>query len=480
MSTLPAGTGPSEVRAARAAARRRPSGLGPALLMLGACAASAAAVFLFAELDYSFGQAPHRLLKVVVGVTAMAAMALRPKIGLLLLPIAVPFLGWMPKLPLPGFNMLNLLLLGVFTFWVLTRLPGRLPLLRRTSLTFPIALFAGVCALGVVRGAAVPAGGRYDVVFWSLWLWRSLAPFLVYFIAAAMLQDEKDQRRMAWAILLGFMLEAIVTIKLGRSGRGGRAVGSFAQSNELGAYLAMFTPMCLALLPAARSWLGRAAMAVGIGLGLWAEFLTLSRGGYLAMAVALLFVALRTSRVVGVIVALAVVTSPAWVPRYVVDRVLYTTRTVAGTDEVELEGSSQLRINTWKAMLQVIADHPVDGVGFGGLGYVLPELGEELNSEVKDTAHNTFLRVQAELGALGSLALVFLLGRCWLFGEHGRRRAQNVFQRQVSVGFQGALVALALACFFGDRFFSVFVVGNFWGLAALVEHYRVAGDEVAA
>src|SRR5262245_56596455 len=92
----------SEVRAARAAAHRLPAGLPLARLVLSACLVGAFAVIALAKLDYTYSQAPHRLVKVMVGMLGVGFMLIKPLIGLLVVPIAIPFLEWLPMLPLPG------------------------------------------------------------------------------------------------------------------------------------------------------------------------------------------------------------------------------------------------------------------------------------------------------------------------------------------------------------------------------------------
>lgn len=473
LSTPAVPASPSEVRAARAAAHRRPTGLGLAMLALFASLVGAFAVIALAKLDYSYSQAPHRLVKVLIGMTGVGFMLVKPLIGLLVVPIAIPFLEWLPKLPLPGINTTNGLLFGLWLVWAMNRSAAGLPVTRPTALSTAIWLQALVASLGILRAAAlpvVPAAAHYDVGFWVLVLWRQIMPMFIYFVVASMIESPRDQRRMAWAVVVALLVESLMTAKLGMSGRGGRAEGSIGQPNELAAYLAMLTPLPLAMIPAV-GWIGRFVLAGTLGFALYAQFITLSRGGYIAVSVALLFVAFRTSRMVALLFVLALATSPFWVPDYVVERVQHTTRTNAETDEVELERSSQMRVNTWKAIAGVIQEHPVDGIGTGCLSYILPTLKEGTGSDLAETAHNTYLRVQAELGILGSAALLFLLGSCWRLGERGIRLARDRFERQVSIGFQGALIACILACIFGDRFLSVTVMGGFWVLAAVVEHY---------
>jgi hypothetical protein len=452
------------------------------MLVLFACLIGAFVVIALAKLDYTYSQAPHRLVKVMVGMFGVGFMLVKPLLGLLVVPVAIPFLEWLPKLPLPGINATNGLLFGLWLVWAMNRSAAGLPITRPTALATAIWLQALVAALGILRAAALPvvaAAAHYDPGFWALVLWRQIMPMFMYFVVASMIESPRDQRRMAWAVVVAVLLESLMTAKLGMSGRGGRAEGSIGQPNELGAYLAMITPLTLAMIPAV-SWGGRIVCAGALGLALYAQFITLSRGGYIAVAAGLMFVAFRTSRMLALLLVLAMVTSPFWVPDYVVERVQHTTRTNEETDEVELERSSQMRVNTWKAIAGVIQEHPVDGIGTGCLGYVLPSLREENRSDLADSAHNTFLRVQAELGVLGSAALLFLLGSCWRMAERGIRLSKDRFERQVSLGFQGALVACILACIFGDRFLSITVMGDFWVLAAVVEHYGGARKERAA
>ena len=45
-----------------------------------------------------------------------------PWLGLVAFPVIVPYLLWIPPIPIPGMNTLNLMLGGVFCSWAVTRL----------------------------------------------------------------------------------------------------------------------------------------------------------------------------------------------------------------------------------------------------------------------------------------------------------------------------------------------------------------------
>ena len=48
------------------------------------------------------------------------------------------------------------------------------------------------------------------------------------------------------------------------------------------------------------------------------------------------------------------------------------------------------------------------------------------------------------------------------------RAARTKFDRQVTLGYGGATIGLAISCMFGDRFFPITLGANFWILSAVV------------
>lgn len=467
MSTNPAPAGDSTLREVREAARRQAQAFPIGLVVAGSVVVAVGMIALFTLLDYRFHQDPHRIVKVLLGLAGIGAILSQPIIGLTALPIVTPFLSWMPRIPIPGVNVLNILLFAVFGVWAVGRMMRQEDVFRPSRLGVVIGLLFGLTALSIVRGGAFPTGYGYHVgeAVWALV--RCSMTYAVYFIGLAMVRGERARRRMAWAIALGLLAEAVVTILYGRNGKGQRALGSFGQPNELGAFLSMFTAYTAALLFGTRRWIGKLILAGAVVLGSVGVLLSVSRGAFLALAVAVLYVGLRSSRILTLALVAVLLTSPFWAPDYVVDRVTGS-RVESEDDEAKLEGSAQIRIDTWHAIGQVVTNHPLDGVGFNGLMDVLPETGQELGVEVKDTSHNTYLRFLAEMGLFGLLLFIALLVRCVQMSEAAMRAARSRFDRQLALGFGAATIALALSCLFGDRFFSILITGNFFMLGALV------------
>lgn len=468
MSIPPGSTTQVPFEEMRLTAKRQARTLSTGLVAVVAMTLGVLVVGLFVLLDYRFAQDPHRLIKILLGFTFIATVFVRPRIGLFFLPVLMPFLAWLPRIPVPGVNTLNILLFSVFFAWALTRVFHREAVFRPSRLGAVLLAIAALAALSIVRGSAFPTGYEFSAYESGLDLFRSVTAFAVYFIALSMARGERDRRTLVFTIVFALLAESIVTIVLGRSGRGARALGSIGQSNDLGAYLAMFTAFAAALIGGVRSPWAKIMLGMTVAAGTFATVLSVSRGALLALAVALAFVALRTSRYMALLLVAAVVAAPLWAPDYLKARMMGTQVEVEGADMVELENGARLRVDTWRAVGKVVSEHPLEGVGFAGLRWVLPQTGEALGVEVKDSAHNTYLRMLAEMGVLGLVLFIVVLWKCWRLAIDTMRAARTRFDRQLGLGLAAMTLALAISCAFGDRFFNILIMGNFWFACALV------------
>ncbi|MCC6349899.1 MAG: O-antigen ligase family protein [Candidatus Eisenbacteria bacterium] len=466
-TTTPGG---GEAQRARGAARRQAPALARALPVLGAMALSALLVGALLVLDYTFDQDPHRIFKVSLGIAGLGFVLLNPKIGLLLLPVVAPFLPWIPPTPVPGLNPLNILLFAIFGTYATSRIVRRLPLVPENHLGKVLGLLMLVIAVSVVRGAAFPTGYGFDAALGATTVFRAGTTFATYFIVMAMAHGPEERRRVWWAVMVGLLVESIVTIAYGRNGRGGRAIGSIGQSNDLGAFLALFAVPALAGVFGVKNGFGKAVLLTIFVLASIGVMMSLSRGSMVALLAGVFVVAWMSSRWAFGLLVVAMLFSPLWAPDYVKERVQSSSMEVEGTDEVTVDMASEARLQTWQSILEVVKDHPIEGVGFTGLAYVLPEIGEGLGlEEVKDSAHNTWLRMLAETGLIGLTLFVWLMWKAWMLGYKAARRARDAFDHALGIGLCGAVVTLAVNCAFGDRFFNVVIASSFWMLCALAE-----------
>jgi hypothetical protein len=77
--------------------------------------------------------------------------------------------------------------------------------------------------------------------------------------------------------------------------------------------------------------------------------------------------------------------------------------------------------------------------------------------------------MMGECGVFGLLAFLWIFWACFQLAERGVRSATDRFDRQIAVGLGGATLALAVSCWFGDRFFDIGLTGTIWLLAAMVQ-----------
>lgn len=453
----------------RSAARRQAASLSGGLIALVGMGVAALLMAAFIALDYVFLQDPHRIVKVGIGLGALGGILAFPRFGLLLVPVVTPFLPWVPPTPIPGLNVLNVLLFSIFGTYVLGRVMARKPLMRPNMLGGTIGLLLLIAALSIVRGGVWPTGLGYSAAAASLQLFRAATTFATYFIVLAMARGQADRRRVTWAVLAGLVAESLVTVALGRNGSGGRATGSLGQANELGAYLALFSVVAISLVPGVKAWLGK-LLLVGIwGIGSFAVVLSLSRGSMLALLAGTILVTWRGSKVLLAGLVAILLVSPMWMPDYLKDRIAQSS-TQDEDAGISVDSAAEKRLETWQTIFKVVEEHPLDGVGFTGLGYVLPDLGAELGlADIKDSAHNTYLRMLSEMGIFGLGLFVWLLWSCFRLADQAAARARSAFDRALAVGLSGAVVSMAVTCAFGDRFFNVVIASSLWVLCALVE-----------
>ena len=234
------------------------------------------------------------------------------------------------------------------------------------------------------------------ITYTGLWL----VSLVVYQFA----RDQGSYRCFLWAYVLGAWIAAFATINNYLQALQvvyGRYAAPGFDPNDLAFYLALAIPMAWYLGLEGRH---RHARLVAWGLvpvALFAVLLTGSRSGALGIGVALLFILFSPlNRKIRLVEAGLVLAVTAFLLT-VVPSELYVR---LGTIFHELKGGTlNLRTIVWRAGLDVLARHPLFGIGAGGFRYaVAPIFGAEA------APHNVFLAIAVENGLVG-LSLWLLL-----------------------------------------------------------------------
>ena len=298
---------------------------------------------------------------------------------------------------LPGVGTLGRLVgLGAFVVGLLAVLDtGKLRSLSSTHLL--MAAFAGWASITYFWSAAPETTIEQILSYVQLlavaWLIWELAPQL------------PQQKRLMQAYLLGTSVFAIATIlQYSDASAYQRQVAFNINPNDAGLRLALSVPLALYLAASEKkallAWLYRLQI-VAAACGL---FFTASRGAMIALCVALLMIPLsfrmstgRQRVTMGVVLAVATIAAVALVPSSA-----WLRMATAGT-EIQ-SGTMNDRTFIWRSGMELFADHPFIGVGAGGFA-----AGLQRKMALSWVAHNTFLSVLVEQGAVGFAIFLFLL-----------------------------------------------------------------------
>jgi O-antigen ligase len=247
---------------------------------------------------------------------------------------------------------------------------------------------------------------------------------------------------------------------------GGSIFGPFVSRNQYAAYanVCLFTGLGLLVARGAgaarslrhwregmeRSVSGRLhqnfVLAFAIGLIGGSVFLSMSRGGILAMllAFAAVFAALGAAsmgRKKGRYVAAGIIAILGWVTYLGWEPVVRRLATLGGS---EVHPQAAWRLMMLRDAWRMGWDFPLTGSGAGTFLSVYPLYRTLPTRAVTDSPHNEYMHVFAETGLPGLLALAALIVLFYAIVVRGMRRRRNPFARGYLAAGLGAPVAVTL------------------------------------
>ena len=242
----------------------------------------------------------------------------------------------------------------------------------------------------------------------------------------------------------------------------------YQSGNNLALYLERALPflLSLALAPGARRLpLMMAASIIALALAL-----TFSLGGWVASGVGVCIVAWHTpeARRRRLVLALGGISVVAIL-------ILFSFRMERVASHFASGGGTGfIRLNLWQSSLQMLADHPVLGVGLDNFlylyqqRYILPAAMSEPNLS---HPHNWVLNFWLSLGLLGLSAFVWLV---WSAFEQVVRLYRNEpTSRPLALGAGASLVAMLVHGSVDNSYFLPDLAQVFWLTLALVEAGRL-------
>jgi O-antigen ligase len=419
------------------------------------------AVFL-GVFGYRFDQAPHRLFKVIAAGVFVVVVLSRPTWIPYFLCLAFPYSTWLPKSPIPLLNATTILTIGALLGITLLSLQRKVRPVVGSALNAPVAALVGWLIFTWIYGSFFWSERRFGALDSAKMFWSSISGLMIYFVVTHLIPDRKHLWRTVGWLMLGSALGVVGPIYESiADGFGTRTPGGIGDINRMGAFLAFAAVFSIGMLPAYRR-LKKFLVALGGLVPAVGMIMPNSRGAYIGFLFAAIPQAMRTS-VGGTLVVVTILgSSPLWAPDFVRERVRSTWDAATSEDRgAALDADSGGRITVWKEIGQVIAEHPVVGVGYGNLMEAT-----RLVAGYYKHAHNLYLETAGEGGLIGLGILIWVFVSCWRLGGRlvRRRRRTAVLGR----AYQGVVFCLLIANFFGQRFFDFGLSGFFFLLSALV------------
>ncbi len=256
----------------------------------------------------------------------------------------------------------------------------------------------------------------------------------------------------------------------------GRLLSTWFDPNFVAGYLAFMLPVALALAlyfwRIRRYWLF-ALLAFLALIALVALYLTFSRSGYLAFLAALgLLSLLKSPRLLAaglLAFALAFSASPRMQQRSL--EAVDSAKSLIGLDSQKpLDPTARFRVESWQIAGEIIAEHPLLGIGYNRYAHEINRRGYgELSGHASSGSDSSLLTIWATTGLFGLLsylAMAFVAAalafrRAWTASDLPSTRSAGLL-----AGFGGLFVH----SFFVNSLLYALIMTTFWvGLALLDE-----------
>lgn len=310
--------------------------------------------------------------------------------------------------PLPTTVLESLLLIVLaywgFELWNSPRRGPRLQALTQSLFFKPGLLLLAAAALSIIWSADA---------FAALGIWRAyfLEPFLFYLLLVDQMKSKDDWRDLFIALgatTIALALFAAIQRLTGwwsptwewTQPGSRRVTGVFTSPNALGLFIVPVISVYTWFVARHPDNRHRWAIYV-IGAGVLATVLAVSKGAMIAFApVLLLALSQKFSRKqlaagVGALILL-ILLSPARLSL----QNLATFQTESG----------QSRLQLYKGAVELLKQHPVQGLGLASFGEKFEQVRPETYTEKLIYPHNLFLNFWAETGLIGLVAILWIIG----------------------------------------------------------------------
>ncbi len=364
---------------------------------------------------------------------------LRPRVALYLFPFAIPW-GSLDTIQLGASLTSADILVGLLTTsWLLSfTLRPLLPAyirgsgpLDREEYNLPLYLTLSMLLLLLAMLVSTTVALSLSASLKEIVKWLELA--VVVMLGAQYIRT----RQQIWTLVVILCLAAITQAGYGYAqaffnlgpasfirDSSLRVFSTFGQPNPYAGYLNMTLMITLALSLLGGNWTTRFLAAITTAILAGVEFLTQSKGGWLALTVSTLFIVVvgfphfrKLMAVVG-IACLALVET--FLSGKVPARLYQSLLIKLGVVDISFTSPSpdnyanSERVAHWYAGIRMFLDHPFLGVGIGNYESAYPPYAPGIFVIPLGHAHNYFINIAAEAGLFGLLAFIFFIAATFI------------------------------------------------------------------
>ncbi|MBK5295256.1 MAG: O-antigen ligase family protein [Acidobacteriia bacterium] len=255
--------------------------------------------------------------------------------------------------------------------------------------------------------------------------------------------------RLHWSLLVAIGAIAFVSMhtirqwQLYHGLRGFRPGGMLADSNYYAMAAGLFIPLAFLLVVNSRRPRWERLFCMGcLVLALLGTTFAASRGGFLGLCAAFLFVIWNSRRRARNLVICSLLLIPlSLLP-------MSPLRRLQNPSDLD-DGAKEVRLIAWKAAWKMIQDHPITGVGLNSFKPLMPQYAPEKNIAI--LAHNTYIELTAELGFPGGLAFLAVVVTSFYRLDKVRRRAIRHGCSQLAItalGIEAGMISFAVSAMF--------------------------------
>jgi O-antigen ligase len=331
----------------------------------------------------------------------------------------------------------EILVFGVMGLWaLLTVVEGKLKI-TFNPLAWPMLALLILAVIQILPFVAGTEGERQTISFSSFATFQfaiKLLASICFFLLFATFVNNDERRMMAVKVIIAVCsIIAIVGIGQAYIGRlfwQRGTFGPFVNRNHFAGFLEMGVALAGGLMVGRvvkQIWLAvyaSCALAMCAGIGLSA-----SRGGVLALAAELVFLALIAiptffhsrqqdkARRAGFLIrsAAALLIGAGAIAGAIL--LVGSEGLVANFSQIQAETVGELpagerfsRRDIWRATTELIKDHPLTGVGLGAFQFAYTRYDQSSGIQRVEQSHNDYLQIVADGGLIGgAIALVFVI-----------------------------------------------------------------------